>query len=289
MSLPHLKSAWMLVAGFFFGIMGVFVKLGSQHFSSAELVFYRSLIGLIAIFAIVKHQKLTVATSKWKNHLWRGLSGFASLMTFFYSISLLPLPAAVTLNYTSPLFLALLTAILLNERVHWPLVAAIVIGFVGVGLLLRPTFQQEQLTGGLLGLTSGFLAAIAYFNVKQLGRLGEPESRVVFYFTLISTIGAGLWMLAHTFNSITPHGLMLLLGLGISATLAQLAMTRAYHEGKTLVVGSLAYSTVVFASLLGILVWDDILPASSWLAIALIILSGLVSVRVAPRAPATAE
>ena len=278
-----MKSGWMVVAGFLFGLMGVFVKLGAQYFSSAELVFYRSLFGLLVIWLIVKAQGLPLATPNWRMHAWRGLSGFVALMLFFYAIGALPLATAVTLNYTSPLFLAFFSTLVLKERPHWPLVLAIALGFVGVTLLLRPTLHQDQVFAGLLGLGSGFLAGLAYLNVKQLGQMGEPEWRVVFYFTLISTVGGAVWMLAHHFHPVTPRGFLLLLGLGTSATLAQLAMTRAYRQGKTLVVGSLAYSTVVFAALWGIVLWDEVLSPLSWFGIALIILSGVIATRITPR------
>ena len=113
---------------------------------------------------------------------------------------------------------------------------------------------------GLLGLISGFLAGIAYLNVKQLGMLGEPETRTVFYFSLTASVGSGVWMLFDTVHAITPQGFAILLGLGCTATLAQLAMTRAYRVGRTLVVGSLAYSTIIFASLFGMILWGEALP-----------------------------
>jgi drug/metabolite transporter (DMT)-like permease len=206
-------------------------------------------------------------------------------MLFFYAISALPLATAITLNYTSPLFLALFTVLILKEKPGWLLILALVIGFVGVLLLLRPTLSEDQATAGLMGLASGFLAGIAYLNVKQLGALGEPEWRVVYYFTLLSTIGSGIWMTFHSFHAITLEHFFILLGLGATATLAQLAMTRAYRTGKTLVVGSLAYSTVIFASLLGILLWQETLSLDSWLAIGLIVLSGVISMRASPRLP----
>lgn len=280
-----MKSSWMIVAGILFALMGVFVKLGSAYFSSAELVFYRSLIGLLVIFIIVKSQKLPLATPNWKMHIWRGLSGFAALMLFFYAIAQLPLATAITLNYTAPLFLTLITIIIIKERPHGAMLFAILLGFTGVVLLLRPTLNGEQLIPGLMGLASGLLAGVAYFNVKQLGQIGEPDWRVVFYFTLISTIGSGIWMLAHHFHPLTLTNLLLLLGLGTTATLAQLAMTRAYRLGSTMLVGTLAYSTVIFASLLGIALWHEVLPLISWLAIAIIITSGIISARVTPALP----
>lgn len=273
-----MKSSWMVVAGLLFAIMGVFVKLGSAYFSSAELVFYRSAIGLAVIFTIVRVQKLPLATPHVATHVWRGLSGFLALMLFFYAISALPLATAITLNYTAPLFLAILLTLFLKEKLHWELIGAVVVGFSGVILLLRPTLHSDQARAGLLGLASGFLAGIAYFNVNQLGKQGEPEWRVVFYFTLVATLGAGAWMLLHIFHPLAWRHLPILLGLGASATLAQLAMTRAYRLGKTLVVGSLAYITVVFASLFGILLWGEWLDKLSWLGMGLIVLSGIFSV-----------
>lgn len=275
----------MIVAGILFSIMGVFVKLGSAHFSSAELVFYRSLFGLLVIYLIILVRRVPIATVYWKMHLWRGLSGFFALMLFFYAISALPLATAITLNYTSPLFLALFTVVILKEKPGLLLILAIITGFIGVALLLRPTLHADQITAGLMGLASGFLAGIAYLNVKQLGALGESEWRVVFYFTLISTLGGGLWMAFHTFHAVTPHSFLILAGMGTTATLAQLAMTRAYRTGKTLVVGSLAYITVIFASLWGMVLWQEILSFGSWLGIALIILSGVISLKTSPRLP----
>ena len=272
-----MKSSWMIVAGLLFGLMGVFVKLGAPYFSSAELVFYRSIIGLVVIFGIVRTQGLSLATPHVASHLWRGLSGFLALMLFFYAISALPLATAITLNYTSPLFLALLLTLWLKENPHWRLIGAILLGFLGVILLLRPSLHAEQIKGGLMGLASGFLAGFAYLNVKQLGAMGEPEWRVVFYFTLFSTIGAGAWMLLHEFHAVSWQTLPILIGLGTTATLAQLAMTRAYRIGNTLVVASLAYTTVIFASLFGILFWHEWLSPLSWLGIGLIVSSGVLS------------
>jgi drug/metabolite transporter (DMT)-like permease len=274
-----MRSLWMLVSGFLFACMGVLVKLSAVYFSSIELVFYRSIIGFLIICVIVSVRHLPLSTLYWKNHCWRGLSGLGSVLMFFYCITQLPLATAVTFNYTSPLFLTLLTTMILKDHFQWLLAVAVVLGFAGVVLLLRPSLQEDQWSGGLIGLASGFFAAIAYLNIRHLGNLGEPDWRVVFYFTLISTILTSIWMLFNTFHPITPVNFLLLLGIGITATLAQLALTRAYHTGKILVVGALAYSTVVFASLWGILIWGELLSLTSWLGIGLIVAGGLLSLR----------
>ncbi len=275
-----MRSLWMLIAGLLFSCMGVLVKLGSVYFSSAELVFYRSIIGFLIISVIIGIKRLPISTLHWKNHCWRGLSGLCSLLMFFYCITKLPLATAVTLSYTSPLFLTLFTTIMLKEHFHWQLAVAVIIGFAGVVLLLHPSIQEEQWTAGLIGLASGFLAAVAYLNIKFLGNLGEPDWRVVFYFTLISTIITSILMIFDTFHPITPFNFLLLMGIGITATLAQFALTRAYRTGRVLVVSALAYSTVLFACAWGILIWDEVLSLLSLTGIGFIIAGGLLGLKI---------
>ena len=273
----------MLVAGFLFGCMGVFVKLGAHYFSDIELVFYRSFLGLLMVYAIIRQQGGSVATAHLGGHLWRSVSGSIALMLFFYCITVLPLATAVTLNYTSPLFLTVLTMLVFKERFHAPLAFAIALGFAGMVLLLHPTLERDQIIPGLLGLISGLFAGIAMLNVRQLGLRGEPEWRVVFYFSLIASLISGCAMLLGTIHPVSATGLLILIGLGSSATLAQLAMTRAYRTGKTQVVGNLSYSTVVFASLFGMILWGEALPLTGWLGMALIITGGVLSLRLAPK------
>lgn len=294
MRLPNLGSLWMLVAALGFAVMGALVKVGAQKFSSAELVFYRSIFGLLVIWVYIAVNKLPLATPVMFKQMSRAVVGFASLVLFFYAIVHLPLATAITLNYTSPLFLAVFTPFLLHEKPKKWLFTALIIGFLGISLLLKPTITSADWLAGSLGLLSGIGAALAYVHVKQLGKANEPDWRTVFYFTLVSTIGAGLWMLFapqlifsstfdtihfDNFHAIGWQDLYVLLGLGFSATIAQLAMTRAYRTGDTLVVASLAYLTVVLASLFGVIWWQEHLSLDAYIAIGLIILSGIVSVR----------
>ncbi len=289
MKLPNLKSLWMLVAALGFAIMGTLVKIGAAKFSSAELVFYRSAFGLLVIYGYIFAKKLPLKTPVIAKQMSRAVVGFISLVLFFYAIANLPLATAVTLNYTSPLFLALFMPFLLRHEHKISvskkgLYIAVVLGFIGVLMLLKPTLNSDDALAGALGLASGIGAALAYVHVKQLGNVNEPDWRTVFYFTLISTIGAGAWMgfswlFRHDFTPVNLSDLALLVGLGVSSTIAQLALTRAYRTGNTLTVASLAYVTVVLASLFGIVLWQEQLSISEWLAIGLIILSGIISVK----------
>lgn len=156
--------------------------------------------------------------------------------------------------------------------------AALILGFVGVAILLQPGWRSQDVQAGAIGLASGLFAAVAYLNVRTLGRQGEPEWRVVFYFTLIATLGAATWMAAAGFSRPRPGDWPLLLAMGLTATLAQLAMTRAYRFGNTLTVGTLAYSNVGFSAIYGVLLFGDRLPLSAWIGMAFIVLGGLVSV-----------
>lgn len=275
----------MLIAGLGFAIMGALVKQGSQYFSSAELVFYRSVFGFVVITLFVSMQKKPLATPLFTKQLLRAGTGFAALILFFYAISQLPLATAITLNYTSPLFLALLspwwqnTEQAISHRQRLMMRGCIVLGFVGILCLLHPVWSNTMWLAGCFGLLSGLGAAFAYLHVKQLGHAGEPDWRTVFYFTGVCSLGSGLWMLHADFSPLHWAQVPLLVGLGASATLSQLAMTRAYRTGRTLTVATLAYSTVVFATLFGGWLWSEQLSALEGFGMALIIISGVISSR----------
>lgn len=288
--LPHctMQSLWMIVASLLFACMGVCVKLGSAHFSTGELVFYRGFVGLLMMAILLRLQGTPYATPHWRLQLSRGVSGTIALMCYFFALGILPLATAVTLNYTSPLFVAILLAWWFRERVGKPLFAAVGLGFIGVVLLLKPTLQAEQWSGALGGLASGLIASLAYVNVRELGRAGEPEARTVLWFSLITAAFGLPWALSSgSIHAISLAEGAILLGVGGFGGCAQLAMTRAYRYGKTIVSANLAYTTVIFSSLFGVILWDEHLPWTSLLAILIIIASGVL-VSVASRKPTPA-
>jgi drug/metabolite transporter (DMT)-like permease len=124
---------------------------------------------------------------------------------------------------------------------------------------------------------------VAYLNVKKLGATGEPGWRVVFWFTVVSTAVSAAWLAVAGFTVPGASNAWTLLGVGATATVAQYAMTRAYHTGNTLVVGAFSYSTVVFSTLFGIALWGEHLEAASWAGMALIIGGGVLSLRAGQR------
>ena len=295
-----MQALWMLLGAAFFATMGVCVKFGSQHFNSAELVFYRGIVGLVFLAIIAKQQNVSLRTRYPGMHVWRSAIGVLSLSAWFYAIAHLPLATAMTLNYMSSVWIA--AFIVGGSLINWkpnegqspwsqgPLALTVMAGFAGVIMVLRPTMAQDQIYAGLIGLMSGFCAAFAYMQVTALGRMGEPETRTVFYFA-IGTIVAGLTGMA--FMGISTweweHAVWLI-PVGIFASLGQLCMTRAYSKGATLVVANLQYSGIVFAALYSLLLFGDDIPLIGWAGMALIVVSGmaatLLRARAAPNAPA---
>lgn len=300
-----MQALWMVLAAFLFASMGVCVKIASAHFNAAELVCYRGLIGMAILWLLARSQKVTLATRYPGMHAWRSLVGVASLGAWFYAIAHLPLATAMTLNYMSSVWIAafLVGGTLLAWRpsassprpaLQGTLIVTVLAGFVGVVLMLRPSLDQNQAFAGLIGLLSGLTAAFAYMQVVALSRLGEPESRTVFYFALGSAVAGGAALLFTGLSDWPGWPALWLLPIGVLAAGGQLCMTRAYASAKTqrgtLVVANLQYSGIVFAALYSVLLFGDDLPTIAWAGMVLIVGSGIAATilraRAAPGAPA---
>lgn len=270
----------MVVAALLFSIMGACVKVAGRHYGVSEILFYRSLFGAVCLYAFVHARSLSLATPLRGLHVSRGVVGTVAVALWFYATTVLPLGTALTLNYTSPLFLAAMVAgatMRARGSIDWPLMATVGVGFVGVVLVLQPNVSAGESLAALSGLLSGVVSAAAYWHVKELGARGEPEWRTVFYFSLTgAVIGLGA-SLIFGFSSHTSDGLLLLGAIGLTTLLAQLAMTRAYGSGRTLTAANLNFSAVVFASAIGVLVFEDRIPPVGWIGIAVIVASGVAS------------
>jgi S-adenosylmethionine uptake transporter len=292
-----MQASWMILASLFFATMSVCIKFASAHFHTFELVFYRGLIGIVLMAAICRSQQVSLRTPIPWMHVWRSIIGVSSLTAWFYAIAHLPLATAMTLNYMSGVWVAafLVGGTLVMGRVQdmarqGPVVLTVIAGFAGVVMILRPTIEQNQLFAGLIGLLSGLGAALAYIQVAALGRLGEPESRTVLYFSVGTTItGAVAMLFVGPSEWVWPHAWWLL-PIGLLAALGQLCMTKAYSRGATLVVANLQYSGIVFAALYGLFLFGDQIPLIGWAGMLLIIASGIAATalrnRTLPRAPA---
>ena len=295
-----MQALWMLLGAAFFATMGVCIKFASTHFNSAELVFYRGAIGILFLGAIARQQKVSLRTRYPGMHIWRAVIGTLSLSAWFYAIAHLPLATAMTLNYMSSGWVA--AFLVGGTLIHWqpqegksawsqgPLALTVIAGFAGVVMLLRPTMEQNQIFAGLIGLLSGFAAAFAYMQVMALGRVGEPETRTVFYFAIGTLVAGAIGMGFAGVSAWDWQFAVWLIPVGVFASLGQLCMTRAYSQGATLVVANLQYSGIVFAALYSLFLFGDDIPVLGWAGMALIVASGIVATllraRAAPNAPA---
>ena len=292
-----MQASWMILASLFFATMSVCIKFASSHFHTFELVFYRGLIGMVIMASLCRAQGVSLRTTVPLMHVWRSAIGVMSLSAWFYAIAHLPLATAMTLNYMSGVWVAaflvggtLVMGRLQDATRQGPIVLTVIAGFTGVVMILRPTIEQNQLFAGVIGLLSGLGAAMAYMQVAALGRIGEPESRTVFYFSIGTTLVGGTAMLFTGASDWVWPQVLWLLPIGLLAAWGQLCMTKAYSHGATLLVANLQYSGIVFAALYGLFLFGDLIPPIGWMGMALIIASGIVATalrnRALPQAPA---
>ncbi len=279
-----MQALWMLFASAMFAIMGASVKMAGD-LPLPQIITIRSLpMGLaMLIWAMRTHRKL--APPDWRMHVQRNVAGVASMWMGFYATVHLPLATATALAYTSPLFIAgwVLWQTGVPDRAR---MMAVLLGFVGVLVLLRPTLTEEQFTPALVGLTGGGLMAVAYLGLRALGQAGEPEWRTVMYFALCSTL-SGLLMLPVTgWVWPTATGWLALLGVAVAGMGGQLAVTRAFGRGSPLVSAALQYSTIVFSAGLGFFLWGDAPDTMGWIGMGLVVFAGLISTWRTTRRPA---
>ena len=294
--LGAIPAPWLIViASLLFATMGVCVKLASADYNVGEITFYRSLTGAVLMLAFARARRGTLATTVPAMHFWRSLSGVTALMLWFYAIGNLPLATAMTLNYMSSVWMALFllggAVALGTSRVDGRLIATVLAGFAGVALILRPTIAEQQLWHGLMGLISGVIAATAYLQVTALGRIGEPEYRIVFYFSVAGIVAGAAVMAFAGVHGHSLRGALLLLGVGVLATTAQLMMTRAYSTGRPLVIASLQYLGIAFSFAYGVLLFGDKVTPLAVTGMLLIVAAGLSAtlLRSRSREPAVAS
>ena len=296
-----MQALWMVAGALFFATMAVCVKYASAWFAPSELVFYRGLLGMLFMCLLARRQGVSLSTRYAGMHAWRSAVGVISLGAWFYALAKLPLATAMTLNYMSSVWVA---AFLVGGALFaWNprqgglaplrqgvLLSTVLAGFGGVVLMLRPTFAHDQMVAGIIGLMSGLTAAFAYMQVMALGKIGEPDTRTVFYFAVGSAVAGALGMAVEGISPWDWTHAAWLLPVGLLASLGQLCMTRAYSRGATLVVASLQYFGIVFGAIYSVTLFGDSIAPSGWAGMALIVASGITATalraRAAPDSPA---
>lgn len=268
----YLSGIWdMLRASFAFSIMALCVKLASKTIPSLELVFFRSLIGMLMILGVIWKNKLPVLGQNRGLMMLRGLMGFAALSLHFYTIEHLPLGTAVMLNYTGPIFAAIFAVSFLKERLSPLLGSMILLSFVGVYLLVGADLQS--LNGMVwLGLLSAVFVGSVYVLIRAI-RDRESVFTIIFYFTLVSTVGSLFYL---PFGFVWP-GLwewFLILGVGVGSFYGQLWFTQALRKAPASLVSPFAYMTPLFSFVYGLVLFQEMMTPLSLFGAALIMLSG---------------
>ncbi len=274
-----LGSAWIIVAAVGFTIMNLCIKAASQEFglNSGELVFWRMSFAALVLGLMAKMRGETFGSPHWKLHLNRSVVGTLAMLCLFYAVMHLPLATGVTLGYTSSIFLAVFSFLVLKERIALYTQAVLVLGFIGVVVLLNPSFESGQVFPALIGLAGGAMSGWAYMQVRELSLLGEPGWRVVFFLSITGMAVSAVWASISGWHGLSRGSAPYLLGIGASATVAQLCMTHAYKVGNKFTVASLSYLTVVFAALSGMWLLGDKITWQEVLGMIIIVASGVLS------------
>ncbi|MDN5843596.1 MAG: DMT family transporter [Alcaligenaceae bacterium] len=274
-----MQSLWMLLACAMFALMGALVKVAADLGATLpEIVLFRGIPSVLLLFFWARATRRTIRPRRWGPHIRRNIAGITSMWLGFYALSALPLPTAISLNYTAPLFIAGWLLVWGGSQRDPVRILAVVLGFLGVLGVLRPSIERDQWIAALIGLGAGATAAIAMMQIRQLGREGEAEWRTVLLFSTGACLSGVVGLGAMGWRAVDLPAMLSLLGLGSCGLIGQLAVTRAFGLGSTLLTAALQYSTIVFAALLGVVFWGDRPAALAWAGMALIIGSGLLSV-----------
>jgi drug/metabolite transporter (DMT)-like permease len=277
---------YMLFASLMFAVMGVFAKLLSASMPSLEVVFFRNVFGVAIVAATLLKHPMEHVGGRPILLLFRGLMGFLALLAFFYNIAHIPLGDAMTYSKTSPIFTALFAWLFLKEKLGpwgW---AALLVGFVGIVLIAKPSGLVLD-KSAWLGIFSGAGAALAYTAVRELKQYYDTRA-IVLSFMGIGTIGPLILMAVSPWvdmpeldmifgQFVMPEGMtwLYVLLMGLFATLAQIYMTRAYGATKAGIVGAVSYSNILFSIALGLLVGDPFPDMWTWIGIVCIVAAGL--------------
>ncbi|RLT91645.1 MULTISPECIES: DMT family transporter [unclassified Ketobacter] len=272
------QGAILLLSGeLMLSIMAALIKYLSQDVSHEMLVFTRNLFGLLFLLPLISHHGLrSLKTTRFGAHLMRSVVGVAAMYGYFYVITHLPLAEAALVKLSSPFFLPLIALLWLGERINLRTMWAIIIGFVGVVFVLRPGAETFQPVA-LVGVGAAVLASLAKVTIRHMADT-EPGHRIVFYFGILATLVSAvplLWGWTSPGLSTLPW----LAAIGLTGTLGQLLMTKAYQVAKPGQVGPFTYTAVLYAALFGWMFWDEVVIITTLIGSALIIGAGILNMK----------
>jgi len=277
---PQVAIAWMVLAGLCFSATGVFVKLSGGHVIVWTVIFGRSIVIAVMTYILSRIQKVSLSFKEPKWLISRCITGFSAMACYFYAIPLIPLTTAVVLQWTSPLFVALFSGYLIKEKVSPFLFGCIGIAFTGTVLIISPSFKAVEINA-LYALASGILSALAYLSIRELRSTASSES-VVFWFAIFCII-ISLPLSARELTTLSSYEIQILVGVGITAGIGQIGMTRAFHAAKAAYIGAFSYSTVLVSWIYGLFIFDEVLSSWDMLGTLLIVGSGIILATTSPK------
>ncbi|MGO4387052.1 DMT family transporter [Microvirga sp. 2YAF29] len=269
---PLLGISLKIVSALFFTMMSATLKILTARYPTGEVMFFRASFAMIPLLMWLAWRgdlPRALHTENAFGHFKRGILGSASMFCGFAALFYLPLHDAIAIGYASPLMVVILAAILLKEQVRIYRWSAVAIGLVGVLIMLSPYLslgsfsaglQSGPTLGALLCLTGATLSAGAMIQVRRLTAT-ERTGAIVFYFTITSS---GLALLSLPFGWAMPTwpDLALFMLAGLFGGIGQILVTECYRWADTSVIAPFEYTTMIWALLLGWIVFCD-LPTST--------------------------
>ena len=291
---PFKGIALKLCAVLLFIIMSSLIKATSEHVPPGEAVFFRSFFAIPVILAwlVIRRDLSTgLRVKSPMGHFWRGVVGTTAMALMFAGLGLLPLPEVTALSYTAPLLVVVFAAMFLDEKVGVFRIGAVALGLVGVLIVLAPrlttlsgtTVQTAEAVGAVLVLLGATCAALAQIYIRKLVQT-EQTSAIVFYFSMTSTILSLMTMLigfampGSPFAWVMPEGreAVLLILAGLFGGLAQIFITSAYRFADASVIAPFDYASMLFAIVIGYVIFDEVPTGPMLLGAALVILAGII-------------
>lgn len=279
----------MLLGALISALNGAIAKILADDISPLEMVFFRNLIGVAIILYALRIKPPTLLGGKFHLLFMRGLFGFIAMILFFYTIAVIPLGEAITLNKTSPLFVSILAFYLLGEHLSKRAILALLIGLGGIVLITKP-FGMIISYEHFLGILGGFFAALAYATIKKIKDIYDSRVIVLSFVGIGSLLPAILFLLAPYVDApsslefllpefIYPTGLKVWLLIGFMAvisTLSQWLLTKAYSSSKVSIIGVISYTNIPFSIGFGFLLGDKFPDFWTYCGIGLIVLGGIL-------------
>lgn len=266
----------ILLAAFFFALMSFFVRLAGD-LPVLQKSFFRNLVAVVfaAVVLLRKRPAVKLDGGDWKGLLLRSVFGTIGVLCNFYAVDHLLLADATILNKLSPFFAVLMGALILGEKLKPFQLCAVLAAFSGAMLVVKPGSGVVAMPA-LVGLLGGCAAGTAYTMVRYLGKRGVPGPFIVFFFSAFSCVTIGPLML-FDLAPMTMRQLACLLLAGLSAALAQFAVTAAYCHAPAREISVFDYSQILFSAMLGFVFLHQIPDALSWLGYGVILCTAVAN------------